>query len=344
MSPWLAVGPNAWVCGEHVEITRGAPVPATTKTFEPSSDGLPFRYYFVGPDGSSGYRKLREADVGAPDVQLEKGFAVAISEERAAGGERYGFSGNDLWIPMRDLGPARPTMFQGAELRYAEGAATDVIPVGWVIAKNARVFSAPSTARFAGESLAQFVKVDVLEEKGSFEKFTRIGEGRWVLSKDLRHPSWAAPPEEIDAAAKERWIDVELATQTLVAYEGRTPVFATLVSTGKGKQGAYNATPKGTFRIWVKLASANMDNLEDENANRFYRMENVPYVQYFSKGVGLHGAYWHHGFGNVRSHGCVNLAPLDAQRLFWFTTPRLPAGWTAVLPSEHEHSNVVRVR
>jgi hypothetical protein len=73
-------------------------------------------------------------------------------------------------------------------------------------------------------------------------------------------------------------------------------------------------------------------------------MESVPYVQYFSKGVGLHGAYWHRSFGNVRSHGCVNLAPLDAQRLFSFTSPRLPAGWTAVLPTEHESGTVVRVR
>jgi lipoprotein-anchoring transpeptidase ErfK/SrfK len=87
-----------------------------------------------------------------------------------------------------------------------------------------------------------------------------------------------------------------------------------------------------------------MDNLEDEGANRYWRMESVPYVQYFSKGVGLHGAYWHRSFGNVRSHGCVNLAPLDAQRLFSFTSPRLPAGWTAVLPTEHESGTVVRVR
>ncbi len=87
-----------------------------------------------------------------------------------------------------------------------------------------------------------------------------------------------------------------------------------------------------------------MDNLEDEAAERYYRIEDVPYVQYFSKGIGLHGAFWHRSFGQVRSHGCVNLAPLDAQRLFWWTSPRLPAGWTAVLPTAHEPGTVVRVR
>ena len=142
----------------------------------------------------------------------------------------------------------------------------------------------------------------------------------------------------------ERWIDVDLTTQTLVAYEGDRPVFATLVSTGKGKEGTDAATPKGEFRIWVKLMSSNMDNLEDEEAMKYYAIEDVPYVQYFSSGVGLHGAFWHRGFGNVRSHGCVNLAPLDAQRLFAFTSPHLPAGWTAVLPTATEEGTLVRVR
>ncbi len=341
-APWYSVGPHAWICGDHVELSRGTPIAASAKTFEPSSDGLPFRYYFVGPDGSQGYRKLRDVDVAQADAQLEPGFAVAVVEERAFAGQRYGLSGNDLWLPMRDLSPTRPFSFQGVEL--TPGPAAVGLGVGWVIAEGARVFTGPSAGRATSEALAKFVQVEVLEEGGTFEKFVRIGADRWLREKDLRRPSKSSPPEEVDVEAKERWIDVELATQTLVAYEGDKPVFATLVSSGKGKGNSANATPKGSFRIWVKLASSNMDNLEDENANRFYRMESVPYVQYFSEGVGLHGAYWHRSFGHVRSHGCVNLAPLDAQRLFWFTSPRLPAGWTAVLPTDKERGSLVRVR
>jgi len=67
-------------------------------------------------------------------------------------------------------------------------------------------------------------------------------------------------------------------------------------------------------------------------------------VQYFSDAVGLHAAFWHNKFGRVRSHGCVNLAPRDAQWLFSFTGPHLPAGWTAVFPDDLEPSTVVRVR
>ena len=43
-----------------------------------------------------------------------------------------------------------------------------------------------------------------------------------------RAPS-ARPPDVGDG---ERWIAVNLSTQTLVAYEGDTPVFETLVSSG----------------------------------------------------------------------------------------------------------------
>ena len=88
----------------------------------------------------------------------------------------------------------------------------------------------------------------------------------------------------------------------------------------------------------------NVANLEEEDAGRYYRMEEVPWVQYFSKGFGLHGAFWHRGFGHVRSHGCINLAPMDAERLFQWTSPHLPAGWTAALPSPYERGTLVRVR
>ena len=76
-----------------------------------------------------------------------------------------------------------------------------------------------------------------------------------------------------------------------------------------------------------------MDNLEDEEAMQLLRDRRRPLRPVLLEGVGLHGAFWHRGFGHVRSHGCVNLAPLDAQRLFAFTSPHLPAGWTAVLPT-----------
>ncbi len=55
-------------------------------------------------------------------------------------------------------------------------------------------------------------------------------------------------------------------------------------------------------------------------------------MQFFAKGVALHAAFWHRDFGHIHSHGCVNLAPIDAARLFKLTSPHLPSAWSASLP------------
>jgi len=338
---FLEVGASAWLCDDAVELADTPAIDASRRTLADSADGLPFRYFFVGPDGSAAYSRFESAEVDTPVMQLEPGFAVAITAERTLDGARYGRTNHNLWVPMRDLGPARAFAFQGETL--PPDATT--IPLAWVINDRARVLSKPSAFAVTSTTKARFELVPVLEEVQSGRStFFRIGEGAWIAAKDVRHPSVAPPPPEVDEAAGERWIDVDLETQTLVTYEGKRPVFATIVSTGKGRQGTPQATPKGTHRIWIKLLTSDMDNLEDENAARYFRIENVPWVQYFSKGVGLHGAFWHRGFGQVRSHGCVNLAPLDAQRLFWWTGPHVPAGWTAVFPTKPEPGTVIRIR
>jgi len=68
-----------------------------------------------------------------------------------------------------------------------------------------------------------------------------------------------------------------------------------------------------------------------------YSIEDVPWTQYFSNSVALHGAFWHGGFGLVRSHGCVNLAPIDAKWLFSFTRPVLSAGYLAIWADVADH-------
>jgi lipoprotein-anchoring transpeptidase ErfK/SrfK len=339
---WLQVGPLAWVCEDAVDVSEAPPIEPGRRMVPEAFDGLPYRYFFVGPAGSAAYKRLESVDLDEPDMALQPGFAVAIVVDRVVEGAHYGRTEHGLWVPMRDLGKVSPVGFRGEEIG---GVRDQVMPVAWVLAERARVLSRPSAGAVTSAVKLRFEALRVLEQRDApTGKFLRIGEGAWIAAKDVRHPSLAEPPAEVDADAGERWIDVDLESQTLVAYEGRRPAFATIVSTGKGKQGTPLATPKGTHRVWIKLLTSDMDNLEDENAARYYRIEDVPWVQYFSKGVGLHGAFWHRSFGQVRSHGCVNLAPLDAQRLFWWTSPHIPAGWTAAFPTPHELGTVIRVR
>jgi hypothetical protein len=63
---------------------------------------------------------------------------------------------------------------------------------------------------------------------------------------------------------------------------------------------------------------------------------------YFQGSYALHGAFWHDAFGNMRSHGCVNLSPEDARTLFAWADPQLPPGWHGVFSKdENTGSRVV---
>jgi lipoprotein-anchoring transpeptidase ErfK/SrfK len=112
-------------------------------------------------------------------------------------------------------------------------------------------------------------------------------------------------------APSEKWIDVNLTNQHLIAYEGDLPVFDSAVSSGTWN----HPTVTGQFRIWLRFPSQTM------NGNRLgydYYLEGVPYVQYFYQDYALHGTYWHNNFGTPMSHGCVNLPTSAAEWLFNF--------------------------
>jgi hypothetical protein len=40
--------------------------------------------------------------------------------------------------------------------------------------------------------------------------------------------------------------------------------------------------------------------------------------------IALHGAYWHDRFGYKHSHGCVNLPPLDAEWVYFWSEDIAP--------------------
>lgn len=358
---WIEVGPLAWLCSDQTELSEEEPAasPSLAVASSAATDtGLPFRYFFVGKDGAYAFERLEHVEDDQPDQELDPGFAVAGVEERSAAGERWIKTSKNRWVAAKDLFAAHPSGFSGETI--GEGGRLDF---GWVVVDRTSARSKPGAGAKAAGVRTRFERVAIAEVKGTgpnaWVRVSKDGEpDAWLLAREIARPSMAPRPAEV--AADERWIDVELASQTLVAYEGERPVFATLVSTGRGPQGSDTATPVGTSRIWVKLQSSTMDNLErrddvdardrdtaggdDNDDNRLYSLDDVPYVQFFNKAVALHGVFWHRNFGRVQSHGCVNLAPKDARFLFGFTSPHLPRGWSAVLPSALEKGTLVRVR
>ena len=345
---WFLVGPLSWVCSDVSELSPDEPL---SPPLPANPDGLPFRYYFAGRDGAFAFLNLDRAMDDAPDQELDPGFGVAVVEEKTAHGERWGLTRRGRWIALRELGAAQAIAFHGEELPGALG-------IAWVLPARANVYAAAKPEKVV-QSRVKFQVVRWREELatpgGAMVRISADGENpeEWMRARDLAHPTSAPPPAEVGGASTtERWIDVDLATQTLVAWEGTRPVFATLVSTGRGAPASETATPIGTHRLWVKLTTTTMDNLEKDDSasastpavDRHYSLEDVPFVQFFDKAVALHGAFWHQDFGHVHSHGCVNLAPLDARWLFGWTAPHMPRGWSAVFPSRVDRGTAVRVR
>lgn len=333
-SPWVAVGPVAWICGEGVAAAGTFGLPAEARQ---SHGGLPYTYYFVNRDGSFGYRDLATAEEGVPEAQLLPGFGVAIA--RVAGkpsADPFGLTTHGLWVPLRDLnGPVTPLPSLAVELTQSEGA--------WVTVERAQVYSAPGRRLNAASPRERLTRVSVLERvERQRVSWLRISDTEWLRESDTVSPRPGPLPTELRPG--ERWLDVDLERQVVTAYQGDRALFAMLVSTGRGAKGSELATPPGTHRLWIKLLASDMDNLENLEARENYAIQAVPWVMYFQRGYGLHGTFWHRAFGRVQSHGCVNLTPADAERLFAWTSPQLPAGWSAVFPTDYEPGTLVRVR
>ncbi len=111
----------------------------------------------------------------------------------------------------------------------------------------------------------------------------------------------------------QRWIEINLTTQRLTAWEGAKPVYAVVISSGK------KSTPTliGVFKIQSKQKLARMKG-ED------YDVPNVPYAMYYDAGYAIHGAYWHRQFGKPITHGCINVAPDHAKWLYQWASLGTP--------------------
>ena len=111
------------------------------------------------------------------------------------------------------------------------------------------------------------------------------------------------------ATAGERWIDVNLTTQTLIAYEGDTPVLFSAISSGMWQF----PTVTGQYQTWMKHEAQNMSGY---HLGYNYCLDNVPHVMYFFEDYAIHGAYWHNNFWHAHESRVRQYEPIDAEWLF----------------------------
>jgi hypothetical protein len=292
----------------------------------PPADPLPSALLYGRPLPPLGntWRNPDELLVGR--ARVRSGFALLSTFDHE--GRRFGVTTELAVIPLDRTRIVKPSTFHGVKL---DDAVT--LPLAFVRSKHAVRFTDAGDGRLVrGEPLAHREGVPLTG------RVRVLGGTRYLEAKDgslLREEECVRldPPQHMPAWATpgRRWIDVSILRQSLVAYEGTKPVYATLVSTGAdgiGDPKKTRSTIQGAFLIHTKHVSVTMDGDEREDQFDF---RDVPFVQYFTEGFALHAAYWHDEFGTPRSHGCVNLAPIDAAWLFGWTTPDVPAGWHAAL-------------
>jgi len=174
---------------------------------------------------------------------------------------------------------------------------------------------------------------------GRFWKVLNLDTIGYVdLQKGARR--YAPQPRNPEISVEEEWIDIDVDQQMLTLYRGDTPIYITMVSTGKVGYG----TPLGIFRISDKMAWTDMQSRDDAEEDDVYWVEGVPWTMHFAFRYALHASWWHWGYGNKASHGCVNLSPLDAREIFDRSRPALPPGWHTVYEMEQDLGTTIRIR
>ncbi len=354
---WHKVYPMGWICrNAGLAVGETPPDEAVVSVPEPDLDApLPYEYWRVNDDMTPFFHRLpsfqeqdradaagkawyaehgrtpmpthpaeRPADVPAVVKEyMNAGYYVTKAGEEVKSQRRFLRTTRGAYARKYQLGLKESPKFRGRVL-----AGKDSLPLYFIRREL-------SLERREAEGSDVVVKTDIVPRRLSTHPFVRsihIGPNEYYEDADgLLMRAYAVskarylerPP---GVGAEERWIHIDLSEQTLVAYVGDHPVFATLVSTGKQP----GMTPVGVHRVQTKYVATPMrDQPPEEEA---YSIDDVPWTQFFHGAVALHGAFWHAGFGLVRSHGCVNLSPADARWVFGFTDPPLPTGWHAVAP------------
>ncbi len=164
------------------------------------------------------------------------------------------------------------------------------------------------------------------------------GEPWYRLYDELREDEYHVPAshmrlipdEELSPISPEvspykKRIEVSIADQTLIAYEGDKVVLSTRISSGINQtpdpDGIPWDTQRGEFNVQSKMPSKHMGigDLASDGSD----LPGVPWTQFFLSppGNAIHGTYWHDNFGLQMSHGCVNMRTDESKWLFRWTTP-----------------------
>lgn len=245
---------------------------------------------------------LYDAPGGNAVAQLDAGFNFVTVM-----GEQDGWSqiAPDRWISSAVLSTNVPvSSFSGALLPEEPLP----YPMAWMIVNTFPSDFPGGEPSEANELIMKYTPIYLYStvEVDGWEWY-QVRADEWIKQTQIAKVVPTERPADVDT---DRWISIDLFEQVLIAYEGETPVFATMIASGLPEW----QTNEGLFHIYVRFQRTVMSGAEGKPD--FYYLEEVPWTMYFDKDIAIHGAYWHDSFGYRRSHGCVNASITDAHWLF----------------------------
>ena len=311
---WIALGPRAYTCRRNFVWDQREPKAVKQPPME-EDDITPGQYAYVRPGGTPVYSSRKATEKNEPFRTLPGGFFVRFKRFVRIKDTNYWKTTKNWYIPVDKLARHVPSELSGIRFPHQEVK----LPVAFLL-RDHRIYGKPGGG--VADKLPKHSIVPILgiikHGRRNFEYY-RIGPCRWMRSTGTR-AAWPSPPPP-GVHKDMQWVDLNLESQTMVAYEGTQPVMATMFSSGDDE----HPTKHGIFRVYWKISETDMTS--DMGAENEYMAESVPWSLFFWKGQAIHGAYWHDSFGIPRSHGCVNLSPKDARFLMDWSKPELPDGW-----------------
>lgn len=333
---WVEIEPRGWVCDRYLEDNVRLPRARTLPLVEEGAL-TPGEYARVVGKRARAYPTLRAAKRRRGGRRLVGSVTVELVAEVKLGRRTYWRTRDREYIEARYLRQFEPSDFVGLDAEALDGLE---IPLAFAQRRGKERLSSVTVYAHAAEDALHVgtlaprtaVKIFGRSEDGTF---ALIAPDEWVRLDDLHLIAHTPPP--LESAPDERWIDIDLDEQVLVAWEGERPVLATLISSGsRGHE-----TPEGLFRVWIKFAETTMNSRMGEPA---YKVSRVPWTMFFFEDFALHTSYWHDRFGEPASHGCINLAPRDARTLYEWATPEVPDGWSMSYATANHPGSTIRVR
>lgn len=298
----LLAGPSEYLA-EMAKIGMTIPPrPLPIRRPDSSLVDLPYLYFKLDEDEVP---VLTEPAGGQNGQVFPPGFVYVSYVDRVDTGKGIYYQlQSGAWIAGQGARVSEISAYQGREF-----SSTPSIRFGWpfeyIPVKRSPGYNTPETGRFLYPFIDIVQVYDTQNVDGA--DWNMIGPGEWVEARKVAVVTpKTSPPEGVTS---NRWIDVDLAEQTLAVYDNNELVFATVIASGLEPF----FTRPGLFQIYDKKETENMRNNDPTD---YYYLDNVPWTMYFDKARALHGAYWRTRFGYPQSHGCVNLSVGDSHWLY----------------------------